>query len=713
MFRAAWSRLDGLQRTMAVKVVLSVLSLVVVVATGITFWVQASDTQARFNDVVVILRETSSLEQDAVSARLLEEGILEVDGVEYGDERFAEYAANLFDQETGRLIDVELLAALLLAKDIPAWMPAILINSPSIALWGGIGILAWLLLVIFSEITLQVLVGILATVAACGLVGLAWLLGMTRDPQQWVLAFSGIGLLVITFLLLIRVVLAILGYLASPGPGLDQHGARSTYVQICAVAMVLIKESIRLRISLAFIVVLLFALPIIPLWIDTSEPLRYQVQNFLSDSMSLVYILAACMTLILACATISFEIRDRQIWQLMTKPIGRIQYMLGKWLGLMLLNFVLLLIGGLSIFSFTEYLRTRPTADPLDAVAVSDEVLTARVGVRPIFNSMSMEQLRQRVDSEIDNNSILKDEIATGEKRMNDVRRQLARQVRREFMDQQRAIAPASLDEGGELDARVYMFPGLGAARRDRTNLTLRYEFHIGRSESTDHYPVVFDFIDVGEQVEQIYVPEQWHSLLVPPDWIGEDGVLRIRILNGGFSKTPSEASLMFFPNGATLFFDSDGLEVMWQASSFEANFLRAMLINWVKLAFLGILGLAAATFLSFPVAVMLAFTVFIGGSLAPFIAMSIDEFQIDPATIWPLRMVQWGVVGVAYSAEWLLRPFGEASPNVLVVEGRLVPWRGVLTNILQIGIFWSGCALLVGWWAFRRRELATYSGNG
>ena len=108
--------------------------------------------------------------------------------------------------------------------------------------------------------------------------------------------------------------------------------------------------------------------------------------------------------------------------------------MLGKWLGLMLLNFVLLLIGGLSIFSFTEYLRTRPTADPLDAVAVSDEVLTARVGVRPIFNSMSMEQLRQRVDSEIDNNSILKDEIATGEKRMNDVRRQLARQVRREFM---------------------------------------------------------------------------------------------------------------------------------------------------------------------------------------------------------------------------------------------------------------------------------------
>lgn len=713
VFRAAWSRLDGLQRTVATKVVLAVLALAAVAAVGGTMWSQATEARARFMSVVEVLQEINSLEKDAVTIQLLEEGQVEVDGTVYGDERFTEYAASLFDEESGQLIDVALLAALLVAKDVPEWIPPMLIDSPGTILWVSFAVLAWLLLVIFSEITLQVSTGILATAVACGFVGLAWLLGFTSDPKQWVLAFAGIGLLVITFLLLIRVVLAVLGQLASPAPRLGKHGVRSSLVQIFAVAHVLIRESIRLRISLAFIVVLLVALPLIPLWIDSSEPLRYQVQNFLSDSMSLVYILAACMTLILGCATVSFEIRDRQIWQLMTKPIGRIQYLLGKWLGLLILNFVLILIGGLSIFSFTEYLRTRPTADPLDAVAVNDEVLTARVGVRPIFTSLTTEEVRQRVDSEIDNNAVLKDEIATGEKRMNDVRRQLARQTRREHLDQQRAISPATLGEGGELDTRVYVFPGLESARRDRTNITLRYEFHIGRSESTDHYPVVFEFPDVGQRVEQIYVPEQWHSLLIPSDWIGEDGLLRLRILNGGFSQTPSDATLMFFPNGATLYFDADGLEIMWQASSFESNFLRAMIINWVKLAFLGILGVAAATFLSFPVAVMLAFTIFIGGSLAPFIAMSVDEFRVDPETVWPVRLVQWAVIGVAWSAEWLLRPFGEASPNVLVVEGRLVPWIGVLRNLLQIGVFWSGFALLIGWWAFRRRELAIYSGNG
>lgn len=713
VFRLAWSRLDGLQRKTSTKVVLAVLAVVIVVGIGGTIWAKASDARARFASVVEVIQEANSLEKDAVAIQLLEKGQVEAGGVVYGNERFAEYAASLFDEESGRLIDVALLAALLVSDDIPGWIPPMLIDSPGIVIWIGLGILAWLILVIFSEITLQVASGVLATAAACGLVGLAWLIGLTSEPMQWVLAFAGIGLLVITFLLLIRVAIGVLGYLASPSPHIGQHGARSSYVQIFAVALVLIRESVRLRISLAFIVVLLIALPIIPLWIDSSEPLRYQIQNFLTDSMSLVYVLAACMTLILACATVSFEIRDRQIWHLMTKPIGRIQYLLGKWLGLALLNFILLLIGGISIFSFTEYLRTRPTADPMDAVAVSDEVLTARVGVLPIFTSMSTEELRQRVDSEIDNNAVLKDEIATGEKRMNDVRRQLARQVRRENLDQQRAIAPTTQGEGGELDSRVYLFPGLGNARKDGTILTLRYEFHIGRSESTDHYPVVFDFPDVGERVEQIYVPEQWHSVLIPSQWIGEDGILRLRILNGGFSETPSEATLMFFPNGATLYFDADGLEVMWQASTFEANFLRAMIINWVKLSFLAILGVAAATFLSFPVAVMLAFTIFIGGSLAPFIAMSMNEFRVHPDTIWPLRMVQWGVIGIAWSAEWLLRPFGDASPNVLVVEGRLVPWRGVLRNLLQIGVFWSCLALLVGWWAFRRRELATYSGHG
>jgi hypothetical protein len=137
------------------------------------------------------------------------------------------------------------------------------------------------------------------------------------------------------------------------------------------------------------------------------------------------------------------------------------------------------------------------------------------------------------------------------------------------------------------------------------------------------------------------------------------------------------------------------------------------MLINLIKLSFLGMLGIVAATFLSFPIAVMLAFTVFAGGSLAPFISMSVGEFRIDYEAIFPVRAAQWLIIIIAQSAEWLLRPFGEASPNSRVIEGRLVPWGGVIRDFLQLGILWCGIVLMVGWAVFRRRELATYSGNG
>lgn len=711
--RVLWARLEGLQCTTGAKIVLAVFALAVVTALAGTAWSQAADANRRFSGVVEVLQDVNILEQSPATVQLIGLGEVEVDGVVYGDERFVDYAKGMVDEETGRLRDVALLGAVLVGQHVPEWIPPTLVDTPSIVGWIGVFVFIWLLLVIACEVPLQVACAVVATAAACGVVWLASLVGLTDEPTRWAIAVAGIGILGTTFLLAIRAVLAVLGVIGAPRPRPGRHGTTGVLVQICAVAHVLVRESIRRRISLAFIVVLLIGLPLIPLWIDSSEPLRYQVQNFLSDSMALVYVLAACMTLVLSCASVAFEIRDRQIWQLMTKPMGKIEYLLGKWLGLLLLNLILLGIGGLSIFSFTEYLRTRPTSDPMDAIAVNDEVLTARVGVLPIFQSLSVDEVRRRVDTEIDNNAVLKDEIAAGEKRENDVRRQMGRQVRKEFLYRQRAIPPTEFNEGAVVDAKTYVFPGLGAARRDKTNITLRYEFHIGRSESTDHYPVVFGFPDAGERVEQIYVPAQWHSLLIPSDWIGEDGNLRVQVLNGGFSDTPSEATLLFFPNGATLFFDEDGMEVMWQAASFEGNFVRAMVVLWVKLAFLGALGIAATTFLSFPVAVLLAFTVFIGGSLAPFIAMSVDEYQIAADTAWPIRIVQWGIVGIARAAEWLLRPFGEASPSTLVVEGRLIGLSGVIRTVFQIGVFWCGGVLFIGWWVFRRRELATYSGNG
>jgi ABC-type transport system involved in multi-copper enzyme maturation permease subunit len=705
VIKKIWRVLEDLQTRMLTKLVLSGLALVAVIVIFGSIWSQATEARTRFDAVVAVLREADAVSENAVATRLMETGEIEVGGEVYGGPNVKAGIAAFFDEETGGLMEIAQLGALFVAESIPNWMPSLLIDRPDFIMWAAIVVLMWLLMVIWTEITVPVALTILGTMA---IAAIPWMRGYTGV----VVSVIGVGLLVITFVLLIRLLLLILGGFASPRSSSSRHGQPTVIVSIAAVAHTLIRESIRLRISLAFIVLMLVTLPLIPLWIDSEEPVRYQLQNFLSDSMSLVYTLAACMTLVLACATVSFEVRDRQIWHLITKPMGRLEYMLGKWVGLVSLNLILLIIGGISIFSFTQYLGTRAD-DPQQAIEVHDEVLTARVGVLPTFDRLTEDEVREKATTEYDGDAILRSEVDAGERTYADTIRAIVRRLRKEHLDTQRMVSPGGFTEGKEFDARVFEFHGLGPAKEGGQNLTLRYQFHIGRSEPTDRYPILFRFPSSGEQVSQDFVPEQWHRLLVPAGLIDEDGILRIQILNGGFSFSPSDATERFFANGATLFFDPTDLEVLWQAASFEANFARAMVVNWTKLAFLAMLGVSTATFLSFPIAVLLSFAVFIGGSMTSFIANSVMLFRPDADAILPIQIVQIGVAWIASSVAFLLEPFGRASPNTMVIEGRLVAWSGVLRDLLVIGLLWSGLVLSVGWAIFRRRELATYSGHG
>jgi ABC-type transport system involved in multi-copper enzyme maturation permease subunit len=705
LLRSIWAWLEDLQHRTPIRVALSVVAVVVVVSFFGYAWWAASDARDRFDSVVDVLRGVNRTADDPVTTRLLETGEIAIDGRTYGGPRVKAGIDAFFDVSTGELLQVAEISAILIAETIPDWIPAAVIDRPGFIVICGAFALIWVLVVVWTGVFLPVMV---ATIATLMLAAVPWI----RGYDGVVVTIIGIGLLVTTFLLMARVLILALGVIASPSSRPGRHGNPGVIVQIAAVAQTLVRESLRLRISVAFIVVMLVTLPIIPLWIDPEEPIRYQVQNFLSDSMTLVYVLAACMTLVLSCATVSFEIRDRQIWHLATKPLGRVQYLLGKWAGIVLLDALLLAIGGASIYGFAQYLGSRAD-DPLAMIEVNDEVLTARIGVTPRLDQLGESQVKELAYAEFQNDPITREKVERGEADEFNVIRGIVRRLRQEHLDRQRSVAPGGFNENRQYDARVYEFLGLNAARRAERNLTLRYKFHIGRSESTDRYPVVFRFPATGDEIQQMVVPEQRQRLLLPAELIDEDGVLRMQVLNGGFSETPSEATRAFFANGATLIFDSDGLEVLWQAASFESNFTRALVIDWIKLAFLGMLGITAATFLSFPVAILLAFTIFVGGSMTPFISDSLGQFRPDADTVAPIRIAQTVIAAVARSIEWLLRPFGESSPNRLVVEGRLVSLGDLFRNLMVIGAFWCGATLFIGWWVFRRRELATYSGHG
>ncbi len=676
-----YRRLDALQRARAFKLAATVAVLVLA---GAVFGPLVSVSNDLRAQRVVLERELAGQSlpaRDEHAVSLSETGSVTVGGHVYGGEQFRARAPLYFDEQgvlvaAGRLIDD------LLERERPRWAPEFLVEAPRTTWTVAAVVTAWLLLVVWIELTAPF---VLVTACTAAAMETCWLLGR----ESAMLAFAGMGLLTFTFVLLTRAVLILFS---------SRH-------QALAVAHTVVKEATRSRISLFFVVVLLVVLPLLPLWLDPQDPLRYRIQTFISRSLGVTYVLAAVMTLFLSAGTVAFEIRDRQIWQLVSKPLSRFNYLAGKWLGVASVNLVILLVAGVSIFAYTKHLSRLPVAPglpgALDRLAVRDEVLTARVGAAPLYQELDAEQLRARVEQAIRRDpekAVRAGEITRAEKN------QMAREIQEAHLNAQRSIPPG--------EGRTYVFPGLGPARGLQSTLTLRYRFHILRDDEHARFPVAFVFGGLDEPFEREYIPTVTHVLPVGADLIRDDGTLEVTVVNAYRHPEGERGS-------GELNFEPGDLEVLYRAGSFEGNFLRAVLMTWVKLAFLAILGIACSTLLSFPVACLFSFTVFAAATLGPFLALSLREYYPPEPRDWGNAAQVIYFLGksairlIAQCLVFMLHRFGEYRPTASLVEGRLIAWSTVAGGALWLGAVWSGICLAFGYLVLRRRELAIYSGHG
>lgn len=682
-------RLDLLQQTLRFRIVASIVFVIVCAGVFAPLIVTCHQLHAQRLALGRALAGQNIADGDEHAVTFLETGTVLVDGRTYGGPEIHRRARFYFD-EGGNLASAPLMEDLL-AEQKPAWAPAFLLEKPSTT-WMLAGItMAWLGLIVWMKITLPFVMTVVATGVPVGLCAAA-------GNREAMLAFAGMGLLTFTFVLFTRVVLIALQFPS----------------QILAVAHTVVKEATRNRLSLVFVVLLLIGLPLLPLGLDPDSPLRFRIQTFIARSLGLTYVMAACMTLFLSCATIAFEIRDRQIWQLMTKPLRRANYLLGKWVGVLSVNLVILIVAGISILTYVKYLSRLDVAPGLagmlDRLAVTDEVLTARIGGRPRLETLSDQQIRARVAQVIERDPIMSAmaEVPLATKR------KLARDMREEFMNSQRSVGPIEPGRPGG-NQRTYVFHGLGHAKNLQSTLTLRYRFHILRDDEHERFPVGFIFNgDPETAVQRQYTPTVTHVLPVGADLIQDDGTMAVTVVN---LHVPPPDQV----GRGELNFEPDDFELLYKVGSFEANFTRAVMVMWVKLAFLSMLGLAASTILSFSVACLLSFTVLLAATLGPFLAMSLEEYyppdvhQMDWTNIG--LVIQWAFQSfIRVTARFIvfsLRSFGEYRPTESLVEGRLISWRVVASGFFWIGVVWSGIALAVGYLSIRNRQLAIYSGHG
>jgi len=143
------------------------------------------------------------------------------------------------------------------------------------------------------------------------------------------------------------------------------------------------------------------------------------------------------------------------------------------------------------------------------------------------------------------------------------------------------------------------------------------------------------------------------HELAVPANAI-VDGYLGVV-----FENTPANNTLVIFPM-------EDGLEILYRADSFTANFIRATMLIFVRLVFLAALGISVATWLSFPVAILLCLVVFFSASISGFIVESFDSLGGGLGNFYDFTV---------RPALNLLPQFDTLDPSTYIVRAQLLGW--------------------------------------
>ena len=183
----------------------------------------------------------------------------------------------------------------------------------------------------------------------------------------------------------------------------------------------------------------------------------------------------------------------------------------------------------------------------------------------------------------------------------------------------------------------------------------------------------------------------------IPAEALSGDGLLQVEVFN-------------FPENPQTFVFPPDGLELLYPAGGYELNFTRICTVLFIKLGFIAAVAIAMATFVSFPVAVVVSLCVLFATESAGYMAQSLESFATTTpeGNVLPAQVLAKGVTQVVV---WVFGIYIGLRPIESLSDGRLVGWGDLVQTIGAIGI-WTLVVLAFGVIMFRRRELAIYSGH-
>jgi len=456
---------------------------------------------------------------------------------------------------------------------------------------------------------------------------------------------------------------------------------------IGAVIRNTIAQAIRVRAAFVIMVVYLVLVPLLPFVVKGDGTLGGQLHVVISYSFITAGLLLGILTLAMSTTTLWSEIHEKQIYLLESKPVSRWKVLLGKLLGILTINVVLLLFMALVTWTCVTVLARRGKWPRVERFKANDQVLTARRVARPVADTVAKDV--DTAYAELKRRNMLPPKKAEAE-----IKRLLAD----EFVVALNAVRPRAY--------RQWRFDGLKYARRPKSTITLRFKFACSERSLGSNVQVGWE---IGDPQTPFYVrsrgaykPNEVHEEHIASSFIKPDGTLDVRFYN------------LDHRNVILVFSGDDAMDVLVPIGGFAANLARGLWLVFVEVIFLAILGLACSTFMSFPVspvvAVSLYLLIFLAGAMQHELNQGLDVFGTRRGESRAVDLAEKVVRGLITVIRHVLPPLDKYPASERVSSGEEISWFLVLDATFWIALVRGGILFVLGALIFQRRELALAS---
>jgi hypothetical protein len=444
---------------------------------------------------------------------------------------------------------------------------------------------------------------------------------------------------------------------------------------IWAVAKNTIKQALRMKIAVVFILMLLVLLPVLGITTTGDETLKGRLQTFVSYGLSLTSLLLCLLTIIVSIYTVTSDIKYRQIYTVITKPIRRYHFLLGKLLGIMIIDIVLLALFSSFIYIFASYMPSFFKATEEEINQANNEFYTARAALT--IPEVDVSQEVQEKYQELDRIGRLPPEYS---------REQVIDELTAQAKLKQRAA-----DVGQKL---IWEFDNVKPLTKSMF-IRFKYEVAVTPADMQVYgrwYAGDPEYVKTGKQPEPQpfesilkHSVDTFHEIEFPADVVHENGRMAVAFMNIPLNRT-------------SITFPADGLMVLYKADTFTANYIRAVLLILLRLIFLACLGIMTSTFVSFPVAILVCLVLFSTASISNFIVDSFDLLGSNMSLLYSLS-IKWMVR--------LLPQFDKFNPTSYMVPAKLLSWPILAKCALFMVFIKSAILLVLAFITFGCREIA------